>query len=42
MLLPYFHKAKMTPYTAPQTMYIKEPETEETKETEKTDEDKIK
>ncbi len=29
MLLPYFHKAKMTPYVAPQTLYFKEPENEE-------------
>lgn len=29
MLLPYFHKAKMTPYVAPQTLYSKEPENEE-------------
>ena len=26
MLLPYFHKAKLSHYIVPQTMYFKEPE----------------
>tara|TARA_B100001094_G_scaffold205663_1_gene199559 strand:+ start:318 stop:590 length:273 start_codon:yes stop_codon:yes gene_type:complete len=29
MLLPYFHKAKISNYVAPQTMYFKEPENKE-------------